>query len=81
MAFDLTVHHRDPKSGRITEVTPYVRHANSDGVVYEREGLYYTESGHPASADLVRRVVGKEAKVVEAKADWKTGSKRDHHDD
>lgn len=74
MAFDLTVHHRDPKSGRIIETTPYVRHANSDGVVYERDGLYYTESGHPAPSDLVRRVVGKDAKV-DSKADWKSTSK------
>lgn len=76
MAFDLTVHLRDSKSGRITESNPYIRHVNTDGVVYERDGLYYTESGHPASADLVRRVVGKDVKIENTKLNSK-GSKED----
>lgn len=78
MAFDLVVHHRDPKSGRITESKPYTRHANSDGVVYEREGLYYTESGHPASAELIRRVVGKDVKIEATKLN---SSKKGYEED
>lgn len=63
MAFDLTVDKRDPKSGRVTSTNPYTRYASSDGVVYLRDGVYYTESGQIASDDLVKRVVGKEAKL------------------
>lgn len=77
MSFDLKVHHRDAKSGRITEVTAYTRHVNSDGVVYERDGLYYTESGHPASADLVRRVVGKDVKIENTKPNSGKGYRED----
>jgi hypothetical protein len=63
MAFDLTVEKRDPKNGRIISSNPYTRYASSDGVVYLRDGVYYTESGQPAPEDLVRRVVGREAKL------------------
>lgn len=63
MAFDLTVDKRDPKSGRIVDSNPYTRYASSDGVVYYRGGVYYTESGQPAPEELVRRVVGREAKL------------------
>lgn len=63
MAFDLTVDKRDPKTGRITGSQPYTRYASSDGVVYLRDGVYYTESGHIAPDDLVKRVVGREAKI------------------
>lgn len=77
MAFDLMVHHRDSKSGRITETSTYTRHVNSDGVVYERDGLYYTESGHPASADLVRRVTGKDIKIENTKSNSGKGYRED----
>lgn len=66
MAFDLIVDKRDPKSGRIVSSDPYTRYASSDGVVYYRSGVYYTESGQPAPEDLVRRVVGREAKLETA---------------
>jgi hypothetical protein len=61
MSFDLTVDKRDPKTGRVTTSNPYTRYSSSDGVVYLREGVYYTESGHIAPEDLVKRVVGKDA--------------------
>jgi hypothetical protein len=76
MAFDLTVHLRDSKSGRIIESNPYTRYSNGTTVVYERDGLYYTESGHPASTDLVRQVVGKDVKIENTKLNSK-GSKED----
>jgi hypothetical protein len=63
MAFDLTVDKRDPKNGRIISSSPYIRYASSDGVVYLRDGVYYTESGQPAPEELIRRVVGREAKL------------------
>lgn len=68
MAFDLTVDKRDPKNGRIVSSSPYTRYSSVDGVVYLRDGVYYTESGHIAPDDLVKRVVGREAKI-EAKAE------------
>lgn len=68
MAFDLTVDTRDPKTGRVISSNPYTRYASSDGVVYLREGVYYTESGQIAPEDLVKRVVGREAVKVEAPA-------------
>lgn len=67
MAFDLTVDKRDSKNGRITSSSPYTRYASRDGVVYLRDGVYYTESGVIAPDDLVRRVVGREAKLAEPK--------------
>ena len=63
MAFDLIVDKRDPKTGRVISTTPYTRYASVDGVVYLRDGVYYTESGHVAPEDLVKRVVGRESKV------------------
>jgi len=60
MAFDLIVDKRDPKSGRVISSSPYIRYSSSDGVIYLREGVYYTESGHIAPEDLIRRVVGRE---------------------
>jgi hypothetical protein len=63
MAFDLTVEKRDPKNGRIISSSPYTRYASSDGVVYFRDGAYYTESGQLASEDMIKRVVGREAKL------------------
>lgn len=63
MAFDLTVDKRDPKTGRVVSSSPYTRYASADGVVYLRDGVYYTESGHIAPEDLVKRVVGREAKI------------------
>lgn len=63
MAFDLTVDKRDPKNGRIISSSPYIRYSSSDGVVYLRDGVYYTESGQPASEELIKRVVGREAKL------------------
>lgn len=69
MSFDLTVDKRDPKNGRILSSSPYIRYSSPDGVVYLRDGVYYTESGVLAPDDLVKRVVGKEAKLTEAKAE------------
>jgi hypothetical protein len=63
MPFDLVVDTRDPKNGRVLKSSHYTRYSSSDGVVYLREGVYYTESGVVASEDLVRRVVGREAKL------------------
>jgi hypothetical protein len=69
MSFDLTVDKRDPKNGRIVSSDPYIRYSSLDGVVYLRSGVYYTESGQIAPDDLVKRIVGKEAKLAEAKAE------------
>lgn len=66
MAFDLNVDARDPKTGRIMSSNPYIRYSSVDGVVYLRGDTYYTESGHIAPDDLVKRVVGKEAKFFAA---------------
>lgn len=74
MAFDLTVDKRDPKTGRIIESSPYTRYASSDGVVYLRDGVYYTESGHIAPEDLIKRVVGREA-VIQSSASTATFKK------
>lgn len=63
MSFDLNVDKRDPKTGRIISSNPYTRYSSLDGVVYLRDGVYYTESGHVAPEDLVKRVVGRESKV------------------
>jgi hypothetical protein len=71
MAFDLTVDKRDPKNGRIISSSPYIRYASSDGVVYLRDGVYYTESGQPAPEELIRRVVGREAKLETASNTFK----------
>jgi len=67
MAFDLTVEKRDPKNGRIVSSSPYIRDSSRDGVIYLRDGVYYTESGVVAPEDLVKRIVGREAKIAEPK--------------
>lgn len=67
MAFDLTVEKRDPKNGRIVSSSPYIRYSSRDGVIYLRDGVYYTESGVVAPEDLVKRIVGREAKIAEPK--------------
>lgn len=61
MAFDLTVDHRDPKSGRIIKHTPYTCYQKSGlGQVYLRDGVFYTESGQIAPDSLVEKIAGKE---------------------
>lgn len=64
MSFDLTVDKRDPKNGRIISSDPYTRYSSADGVVYLRDGVYYTESGNIAPEDLVKRVVGQESRLT-----------------
>jgi hypothetical protein len=69
MAFDLTVDHRNPKNGRIEKTTPYTRYSSPHGVIYARDGVFYTESGHVAPDDLVAAIVGRE--VVQKKPEAK----------
>lgn len=45
-SFDLTVHHFDPKSKRISNVTPYTRHVHREkGTIYERGGQFFYLNG------------------------------------
>lgn len=60
MAFDLTVDHRDPKNGRVVSQTPYTRYASAQGVIYLRDGVFYTESGSVAPDHLVESICGRE---------------------
>jgi hypothetical protein len=45
MSFDLRVHVRDPKSGRVAKSNPYRYHVGRDGTFYERDGVWYTPDG------------------------------------
>lgn len=69
MAFDLIVDHRDSKNGRVVKSTPYTRYSSPHGVIYARDGVFYTESGQVAPDALVEAIVGREAvqKKPEAK--------------
>lgn len=71
MAFDLTVDHRDPKNGRVTSHTPYTRYASASGVVYLRDGVFYTESGQVAPDTLIEAVAGRDALVTIKKPEAK----------
>lgn len=61
MAFDMTVDHRDPKTGRIVKHTPYAAHISNEGVVFERDGVYYLEDGKEAPEEVVLSIVGPNA--------------------
>lgn len=45
MAFDLTTHHIDAKTGQVKRVTPYKLHIKQGNRVYEREGEFFLENG------------------------------------
>lgn len=60
MAFDMTVDHRDPKTGRIVKHTPYVAYIASEGIVYLRDGVFYTQAGDVAEDSWVEAIAGKE---------------------
>jgi hypothetical protein len=46
MPFDLTVHHRDPKSGVVVNVTPYKYVCDKEkGNYYIRNGIKYNLDG------------------------------------
>lgn len=68
MAFDLKCEIRDPKSGRIVSTQHYATHLSPDGMVFERDGVYYLEDGSIAPDDVVSRIVPRRAeKKPEAK--------------
>lgn len=68
MAFDLRSEIRDPKSGRVVSTQPYATHLSPDGMVFERDGIYYLSDGTVAPDDVVDRIVPKRAqKKPEAK--------------
>lgn len=50
MAFDLTVHRRDPKTGRVVSVHPYKYVVSRDGSYYERDGIKYDGAGNVLDA-------------------------------
>lgn len=60
MAFDLTVHRRDPKTGRVVSVHPYKYVVSRDGSYYERDGIKYDGAGNvlegPKAVEAVAEV-------------------------
>jgi hypothetical protein len=46
MAFDLTVHKRDPKTGRVVEVRPYRYVVSKEGSYFERDGKRFDGAGN-----------------------------------
>lgn len=64
MAFDLTVHHRDPKSGQVLRVTPYKYVCTKDeGNYYIRDGVKYNPDG-----SLMKDATSVETKTAEKPA-------------
>lgn len=61
MAFDLTVDHRDPKTGRIVKHTPYTAYISDAGTVYLRDGVFYTPGGEVAQDHWVESIAGRDA--------------------
>lgn len=43
--FDLQVHIRHPKSGRLENTKPYRLHISTEGKFFERDGKLYYENG------------------------------------
>jgi hypothetical protein len=75
MAFDLIVDHRDNKNGRVTKHVPYTRYASQQGVIYLRDGVFYTESGQVAPDHFVESVVGREVFLAHKKPEANTPKK------
>lgn len=67
--FDLTVHHRNSKTGRITNVTPYKLHIVNGAYKYERppgSGKFYSGDGEPLfKEEAVQEPVVADAAAVE----------------
>lgn len=50
-SFDLRVHHRDPKTGKIIRVTPYIMKCSKEhGTKFERDGVEYYANGEMVHA-------------------------------
>lgn len=64
--FDLTTHHRDPKTGQVVHKTPYKLVIDRGTAKYERppgSGLWYSADG-----SLIKNTSKKAAPVLEEKA-------------
>ena len=69
MPFDLTVHHRDRKTGKVHRVTPYRKFISKDNGTYIlQNGEYYYESGEIIlDKDKIRMKLMEPPKVEEPK--------------
>lgn len=64
MSFDLIVHRRDEKTGRVVETRPYRLVVTREGSYYERAGIKYDAAGNELSPAKVEPVVAKAEPVV-----------------
>ena len=65
--FDLKVHHKNPKTGRVERSTPYKLRVSPQGKIYTRDGIDYYESG-----ELVNKPVVKKQEEVKPQESQKT---------
>lgn len=62
--FDLKVHHREEKTGRIVRVNPYRLHCSKEfGQVYERDGQLFYPNNEPVTKKI--KIPGLEEKKEE----------------
>ena len=74
--FDLNVHHRDPKSGRIMKEDNYILHCHKEhGQVFERDGNFYDYQGD--EADGSKFIVNTKKVVLQPKVEAKTEAKEE----
>ena len=59
--FDLKVHHKNPKTGKMERVTPYKLRITTQGKVFIRDGIEYYESGELVHKPVVAKPVEKPA--------------------
>lgn len=81
--FDLTVHHRDPKTGAITKEDHYALHIGQDGHLFERpigSGMMYYANGVLAK-DLYKDKRESEAKAKENEIQAKADSEKKAQDE
>ena len=79
--FDLKVHHKDKKSGRMTSVNPYqMRHTADGGVRYYRKGVEFYPNGDPVNEDEYRKVFSVELEAKRKSADPSGESLKLHSD-
>lgn len=57
MAFDKTVHHKNPRTGKVERVEPYRVHVTQRyGKCFEKKGKYFWENGQELTEDEVVKV-------------------------
>lgn len=56
--FDLVVHERDKRTGRVIGSNPYRLHCRGDIKIFERNGGFYFQNGEEVPNDIVTYVLG-----------------------